>query len=221
MPAIRFTFLIFGLLFIRNLAAQQLTPKSDFYILVDNPAVKHAAVIKAISDKEITLKEANVKRTIRKANVLAFRCEMRNFQAFENFYIKPANPASRISRAFVELLDSGQVSLFQYRYSRATLIPLLVSGTILPGIGPSVQTLYLLRDASTQQVTTIPADDLLTINGGQAFRNALQPFLSKRPDLLVPLSDKHLHVEDLADIIRALNSNQPFVRTNRTPFGVD
>lgn len=221
MAALRFLFLIFCLLLTQGLVAQRLTSKADFYVLADSPSVKHATLIKNVSDEEITIKEKGVKRSIRKINVLSFRYEMHNFQAFENFYVKPNNPNSRVRRAFVELLDSGQVSLFSYHYTQATLMPLLVSGTVLPGIGSSVQTLYLLRDASTQQVTTIPADDLLTIGGGQAFRTALQPFLIKRPDLLNPLLAKHFHIEDLADIIRALNSNKPFVRTNRTPFGVD
>lgn len=146
---------------------------------------------------------------------------MRTFQAIENFCIKPNNPTTRVKRAFVKLLDSGQVRLLSYRYTRATIIPLLVSGTLFPGIGSSVQTLYLLQDSSTQQITTIPADDLLTVGGGQAFRSALEPFLLKRPDLLNTLAAKHFYIEYLADIIRALNSNKPFVRTNRTPFGID
>jgi hypothetical protein len=217
----RLLFLVFSLAFIREVAAQHLTPKGEFYVLVDSPSVKHATEIKNVSDNGITVKERGAKRSIQNANLAAFKYEVRYFQAFENFYLKPNNSNSLVKRAFAELLDSGQVSLFAYRYSRATIVPLLVSGTLFPGIGSSIQTVYLLRDASTQQVTTIPSDDLLTIKGGQAFRTALQPFLLKRPDLLIPLSANHLHIEDLADIIRALNSNKPFVRTNRTPFGVD
>ncbi len=217
----RLLLVILGLVSLQKLAAQQPASKPDFYILADSPSIRHATTIKSVGDQEITIKEKGLKHNIQNANLLAFRYESRNFQAFENFYLKPANPGSRIRRAFVEVLDSGQVSLFAYRYSKATIMPLVVSGTILPGIGSSVQTVYLLRDAATQQITTVPTDGLLTIGGDQAFRTALQPFLLKRPDLLAPLLAKHLHSEDLADIIRALNSNKPFARTNRTPFGVD
>lgn len=212
---------VIGLVLVQNLAAQHLPFKGDFYVLVDSPSFKHATVIRNVSDKDITIKRQGEKQIISNGNLAAFQYQSRYFQAFENFYIKPNNPNSRIRRAFAERLDSGQVSLFAYRYSRATIMPLVVSGAVLPGIGSSIQTVYLLRDASTQQVTTIPSDDLLTIAGGQAFRTALQPFLLNRPDLLTTLAAKHFHIEDLADIIRALNSNKPFGRTNRTPFGVD
>ena len=212
--------LVVGSLLPQLVAAQAAGHQADYYILTDSLGHRHRAEVRLLSDDAVSIKEpTGTKHTLHAPSIAFFQSVGEHFYSLGNFEVQPGNPNSRVKRVFVELVDSGQVVLYRYVYTTAKLRPMLVSGAILPGLGTGETVLYLLQTTGSTQLTPFPTDRL--IGGSRYFSIALQPYLAERLDLLTPLLVKHLHPEDLRDIVRALNAKQPFVRTNRTPFGVD
>ncbi|QKG53142.1 hypothetical protein [Hymenobacter sp. BRD67] len=192
--------------------AQPIKHKSDCYVLADS-ITRHPAIINLVESDKIAIKELSGKKHFLHAGSIAwFQSKGHRYYTLNNFEVKPGNADSRVRYGFAELVDSGQVTLLRYDYSKAKFMVIGGSGMLLPGVGPGMASLYLLRlAASPQQVTVVPSDGLL--GNGPRFRAALQPYLANRPDLLTLLSDKKFNIQDLPDIVRAINTNQAYTKS--------
>jgi hypothetical protein len=114
-------------------------------------------------------------------------------------------------KSFVELLDSGQVTLCRFRYS--------VAG---PSYSSTNLLTYMLLDAATDSVTTIPVSAYT--GKGKRFRDALAPFVAQRPDLQALLQAGTVTIDQLPAFVHALNYQLPFpmaVGVTTKPFGID
>ncbi|MGI4736686.1 MAG: hypothetical protein ACRYG7_16050 [Janthinobacterium lividum] len=114
-------------------------------------------------------------------------------------------------QSFVELLDSGRVTLCRFRYS--------VGG---PSYSSTNLVTYMLLDAATDSVTTIPVS--VYTGKGKRFRDALAPFVAQRPDLLALLQAGTVTIDQLPAFVHALNFQLPFTAAAGVatkPFGVD
>ena len=114
-------------------------------------------------------------------------------------------------KSFVELLDSGQVTLCRFHYS--------VGG---PSYSSTNLVTYMLLDAATDSVTTIPVS--VYTGKGKRFRNALAPFVAQRADLQALLQAGSVTIDQLPAFVHALNYHLPFSAAAgiaTKPFGVD
>jgi hypothetical protein len=114
-------------------------------------------------------------------------------------------------KSFVELLDSGRVTLCRFQYS--------VAG---PSYSSTNLVTYMLLDAATDSVTTIPVS--VYTGKGKRFRDALTPFVAQRPDLQTVLQAGRVTIDQLPAFVHALNYQLPFpvaAGVITKPFGVD
>ncbi|UOQ71842.1 hypothetical protein [Hymenobacter cellulosilyticus] len=105
-----------------------------------------------------------------------------------------------VTRAFVELLDSGQVLAMRYKY-----------WLNMPGSTPNngtIETVYLLRRANSSTTTCINGNRLS--GGGARFRETILPYLTERPDLIELVEKRKVALDHLSGIVRALNTGQPY-----------
>ncbi|MGI4874210.1 MAG: hypothetical protein ACRYFX_23865 [Janthinobacterium lividum] len=110
----------------------------------------------------------------------------------------------RSTKLFVEVVDSGQVSLYRYRYTTG-------------GVSETTTELetYLLRAAATDSVVIVSGSAYT--GQGRRFREALAPYIASRPDLLVLLNNGVIAVDDLPALLHALNTQSPFMAPPRPP----
>jgi hypothetical protein len=114
-------------------------------------------------------------------------------------------------KSFVELLDSGRVTLCRFHYS--------VAG---PSYSSTNLVTYMLLDAATDSVTTIPVS--VYTGKGKRFRDALAPFVAQRPDLQALLQAGTITIDQLPAFVHALNYQMPFpvaAGVTTKPFSVD
>ncbi|MGI4734401.1 MAG: hypothetical protein ACRYG7_04400 [Janthinobacterium lividum] len=114
-------------------------------------------------------------------------------------------------KSFVELLDSGRVTLCRFRYSVGA-----------PSYSSTNLVTYMLLDAATDSVTTIPVS--VYTGKGKRFRDALAPFVAQRPDLQALLQAGTITIDQLPAFVHALNYQMPFTvaaGVTTKPFGVD
>jgi hypothetical protein len=103
-----------------------------------------------------------------------------------------------LSKLFVEIVDSSQVSLYRYNYS-------------YPGstVGSTIDLVtFMLNDAATNSITTLPVSAYT--GKGQRFRETMAPFVAASPDLLQLLEDGRITINNLPLLVHALNYAEPF-----------
>jgi len=168
--------------------------KTDYYILNTNPKVVYAGKIK-VYEKELIVKSSQGKDLkYRPDEIYWAKVDTIRYIAANNFTIKSGfGSFNQASKLFVEIVDSGQVSLYRYNYD--------YSGR------PDLVT-FMLHDATTNSITTLPVS--VYTGKGQRFRDALAPFVVARPDLLQLLEDGHITIHNLPLLLHALNYNEPF-----------
>lgn len=216
----RLFYILIFLLLAQVSQAQSAFRKVDFYTLTTDPTIRHYASLKLHGTRELVIRETGSdKLKLTPREVAAFRIGTRSFLTVENSELDSGYSDDRVSLAFAEVLDSGKVSLLRYEGSQNVIMPTLSLGVLSPRVGSVKTQLYMLRDALTENNSTIPADGLM--GGGPRFRSALLPFLTNRADLLKLLTENRLNIEDLPDVVRAINSGNSFHRTPKVPFGVD
>ena len=116
----------------------------------------------------------------------------------QGFKTKTGLWATRQSgRLFVEVLDSGRVSLLRYTHyvgghDNSTSTPLAT---------------YLLHEAAADSVVTLPVN---SSGKGRRFQQVLLPYFSSRPDLRQLVEYGAITIDNLPTLVRALNSGQPF-----------
>ncbi len=98
---------------------------------------------------------------------------------------------------FVEVLDSGRVSLLRYTHyagghDNTATLPLAT---------------YLLHEAAADSVVTLPVN---SAGKGRRFQQVLLPYFAARPDLRQLVEYGAITIDNLPTLVRALNSGQPF-----------
>ncbi len=106
-----------------------------------------------------------------------------------------------LKKAFVILLDSGQVMLMRFNYD----IP---SGMEKLGM-PPISHIFLLSSENQNRPTRVEHGIFLPT--GQIFREAVRPYFSGRPDLTKLLDEEVITFNNLPEAIHAVNNNTPFI----------
>jgi len=101
------------------------------------------------------------------------------------------------SRLFVEVLDSGRVSLLRYTH--------YVGGH--DNTATTTLATYLLHEASADSVVTLPIN---SAGKGRRFQQVLLPYFASRPDLRQLVEYGAITVDNLPALVRAYNSGEPF-----------
>jgi hypothetical protein len=168
--------------------------KMDYYILNANPQVVYAGKIK-VRDKELIVKNSQGKDLKYKPDEIYWaKADTIRYVAANNFAIKSGfGSFIQASKLFVEIVDSGQVSLYRYNYS-------------YPGTTNLIT--FMLHDAATNSITTLPVS--VYTGKGQRFRETVAPFVAARPDLLQLLEDGRITIDNLPLLLHALNYSEPF-----------
>ncbi len=201
----RFLLLSVVLLLPQALFAQFGGFEPGYYVLVDNRQLRHPAEIKLRDENTLLIRGENTKKEkLDLQDVLFFQVANRRFVPVGGFFISKGLGGTEVARGFAQLLDSGQVNLYEYQYF-LTNPP--VGNTMI--VGTSYwQTLYLLQRPNDEEPTPVEANRLS--GAGKYFRQTLAPFISTRPDLQKLLADRKITLDNLVPFIRALNSGQPF-----------
>lgn len=173
--------------------------KTGYYILNANPQVGYTGKIKVYA-KELIVKNSQGKDLKYKADEVYWaKIDTIRYTTANNFTIKSGfGSFNQTSKLFVEIVDSGQVSLYRYNYS-------------YPGSAAGSTTdlvTFILHDATTNSITTLPVS--VYTGKGQRFREALTPYVEARPDLLQLLEDGHITIDNLPLLLHALNYAEPF-----------
>ncbi|RZK20175.1 MAG: hypothetical protein EOO56_12985 [Hymenobacter sp.] len=105
--------------------------------------------------------------------------------------------ARQAGRLFVEVVDSGQISLFRYRS--------YVGG---PNSVTTELETYMLRQAPADSVVTVPVSAYT--GKGKRFREVLLPYLISRPDLRQLVEYGAITIDTLPALLHAFNSGEPF-----------
>jgi len=177
------------------------------YVLEKDASVRHNGLIKA-GNKNLRVQADQEKTaTYPWADVHSYRIGPSRYVKASGFTIQTGFSAREATNDFVQLLDSGAVSLFRYEYP-------LTGGTPgfggSPGLGPSSRpSIYLLQRASEASLTEIPYS--VMDGSGKKFREALAPFITSRPDLVKVLAAKKITVYNLQTFIHAFNTQEPFL----------
>lgn len=203
-------FLIAGLLLPHVLKAQFNSFENGSYVLSNSPNVRHECKLKLLGAYGLAAKDASgQKTTFVPAEISSFRIGQKKFAAVGGFAANLGPSEDKVvSRGFAEQLDSGQVVLLRFIYvisgpTRMNSAGIMSGGNSLPHV------LYLLRRSSEQQIVSLPTNWLT--GAGEKFRDTLLPYLSSRPDLVKLLSEKRITTSNLAAVVHAINSNQPFL----------
>ncbi|OWP61997.1 hypothetical protein CDA63_16335 [Hymenobacter amundsenii] len=198
--------LLFPLLLLSQLGFAQFSSfEAGYYVLVDNHSTRYPAEIKLRDENTLLVRGENTKKEkLDLQDVLFFQVANRRFVPVGGFFISKGLGGTEVARGFAQLLDSGQVKLYEYKYY-LTNPP--VGNTM--SVGSSYwQTLYLLQRPNDEEPTPVEANRLS--GAGKYFRQTLAPFISSRPDLQKLLADRKITLDNLVPFIRALNSGQPF-----------
>jgi hypothetical protein len=176
--------------------------KTGYYILTNNPRVVYAGKIK-VYNKELIIKNSKDKDLKYKPDEVYWaRVDTIRYTTASNFITAGLlGSATQATKAFVEIADSGQVSLYRYRQSSGYYS----AGSAGGAAGSSADILtFMLHDAADNSITTLRSSK------GQRFRNEVAPFVAARADLLQLLDDGRITIDNLPLLLHALNNNEPF-----------
>jgi hypothetical protein len=179
------------------------------YVLQNSPTVWRQSLLKLRGNDQLIAKDEKGKKlTLTPQQVRSFRLGSQKYTTAGNFEVNPGSAfGGMVERAFVELIDSGKVSLLRYEYTTGNGAPMMGANGAMTGGYSSTKTLYLLRLAGRSNDYPIPANGLT--GAGRKFRDALLPHLAGRPDLIKLLEDQRILAEDMPLVVRALNTGQP------------
>ncbi|MCR5889153.1 hypothetical protein LRS06_15555 [Hymenobacter sp. J193] len=195
--------LFYLLLSLPQMASAQYDFSPGSYVLESNPQIRLKGYLKQ-NAKALVVQNVNGKNIKHPFDsVRSFKIELHSYIKASGFTIDKGFTGELAKDLFVELLDSGAVSLMRYRYPQNSIV------TPNGLMSTSPPTLYLLRRASERESISIP---YAVIDGaGKRFREALLPFVSARPDLIAALRDKKVTIYNLVTFISSLNRNEPFL----------
>lgn len=104
------------------------------------------------------------------------------------------------NKLFVEVLDSGRISLFRYTYYTG-------------GANHTTAALatYLLQETAADSAVALPVRG--DTGKGKRFQEVLMPYIASRPDLLQLVERGAITIDTLPALLRAFNSGEPFPYT--------
>ena len=170
------------------------------YTLVGSPQVRHVGKL-MVSPTVLIAKDSEGKKTKWHPDQVArLTIEHQRYTTARGFSVKKGIlKVTERKPVFVELLDSGRVSLMRYTY---------VAG------GPGMQeesTVYLMRDAAQPNSVALPVRRFSSNEDYfQGLANLLGPYAAQRPDLLKLLNQDKIEEQLLQRFVHALNTNSYF-----------
>lgn len=174
------------------------------YVLREGPAGRQPGQLNLRNGTKLLLKTAAGKtRKLTPEQVQCFRIGPRAYVTAGDFRLGGAY----VERAFVEQLDSGQVVLLRYEYSVGAPMAMGAGGGMSYGGSSNARALLL---ATPGEARVTPVQGGYYSGGGKAFREAVRPYLSTRPDLVQLLEQKRITDDNLPAVIHALNHHLPF-----------
>ena len=184
--------------------------ESGFYVLSDNRLVRYPGNIKVYAHELVVKDDQGKQLKYTPDEVYSAQIGTTHYIAASGFKTKSGFwSVKQDEKLFVEVVDSGKISLYRYRYT--------VGG---PNYSSRELETYMLYDAAVDSTTTLPVSAYT--GKGKRFREALAPFVAARPDLLALLNNGSISIDELPAFVHALNANQTFVRPKPIPaFGVD
>lgn len=169
------------------------------YILNINPSVRQYGQLKLRNERKLIIK--TIEGRISKAKpkqISSFRIGDQQYIIIRNFRFIHNSVPVNIKTAFVERLDSGQVTIMRYSH--------------LLNTGPDW--LFLYRYPIQTYLLRAYPDAAITEVGNyfdkSEFRRRAQPFLVLRADLVRLLAEERITYQNLPAAIHALNNNLPF-----------
>jgi len=182
-----------------NLAGPEGAPGS--YVLLNDPQVRHTGLLK-VSARQLSGKDADGQKVVRHpGEVASLRVGQQRYTTAQGFTVRNGLfEHTENDKVFVELLDSGRVSLLRYT-SRLRTGQL---GTA------SDFTAYLVREGAQPTATTLYTDNGVYLKNYQALNTALRPYAADRPDLLRLLDANRVGPTQLTRFFHALNTNSDF-----------
>jgi hypothetical protein len=200
-------------LFASHAAVAQSDFQTGSYVLENAPSVRHVGLIGA-GTKKLHIKGYEGKLTTYPwAEVRTYRLGNSRYVKASGFIIKMTLSERVADHEFVQLLDSGTVSLMRYEYASTggfAAMPAVGGAPGLLGAGSiSRPSIYLLQRAGEDSAIEIPYS--VMDGSGKKFREALAPFVASRPDLVKVLAAKKITVYNLETFIHAFNTHEPFL----------
>jgi hypothetical protein len=202
MRALLLTLLLVGSTLPSTLSAQTLESfdfKQGYYKLTT--ASKAQSALLRPGAKNLIVKHYASGPSVKYAwkDVSSYSLGLRKYIRASGFMAKSSSGWSQelLNESFVELLDSGAVSLM--RYERLVATPQ----------GGTAEMLHLLKRATEPNATTVSYSML--DGAGKKFRETLLPYLTSRPDLLAAVNDKKVTIYNLQTLIHALNNKVAFL----------
>ncbi|MCR5889154.1 hypothetical protein LRS06_15560 [Hymenobacter sp. J193] len=204
----RLIYLIAFLLLPQYLLAQFKSFEPGSYTPANSRAVRLQGQLKLRNGELLIVKGADGKKLqLTPYDVSSFQIGEKHYTTASGFEVGSGLMSDFVGKAFVQIIDSGQVMLLRYEYTTANG-PHVGAGGVMTGGGTNTQELYLLRWTNDYKVYPISANWLS--GGGQKFRQAILPHLSKRPDLAKLVEEKKITLSELPNLVRAINTGQPY-----------
>ena len=171
------------------------------YVLFNDPQVRHEGLLK-VSAKQVAVKDRDGQKfALRPGEVTSLRVGQQRYTTAQGFTVRNGLfEHVENDKVFVELLDSGRVSLLRYT-SRIRTGQL---GTA------SDFTAYLVREGAQPTATTFYTDNGSYFKNYQELNTALRPYSANRADLLKLLDANRVGPTQLTRFFHALNTNSDF-----------
>jgi len=171
------------------------------YVLFNDPQVRHTGLLK-VSAKQLAVKDPEGQKfMLRPGEVTSLRVGQQRYTTAQGFTVRNGLfEHVENDKVFVELLDSGRVSLLRYT-SRVRTGQL---GTA------SDFTAYLVRQAGQPLAITLYTDTGSYLKNHQELNAELRPYALNRPDLLKLLDANRVGPTQLTRFFHALNTNSNF-----------
>ncbi|MFD1874772.1 hypothetical protein ACFSDX_20215 [Hymenobacter bucti] len=171
------------------------------YVLLNDPQVRHTGLLK-VSAKQLSGKDSDGQKIVRHPGEIAsLRVRQQRYTTAQGFTVRNGLfEHVENDKVFVELLDSGRVSLLRYT-SR------LRTGQLGSA---SDFTAYLVRQSGQPMVITLYTDTGSYLKNNKELSAELRPYALNRPDLLKLLDANQVGPTQLTRFFHALNTNSDF-----------
>jgi len=196
-----FILILIGGLGLPHLALAQLFGgfEAGTYGLSESPTVRQPGQLRLRHNGELSVKTSDGKiLQLKPGQVAWYQADGRKFVSLRNLYLRNGGlDGVNIDHAFCEQLDSGRVMVLRLEYTTGA------------GFGGETSvSAYVLRNGSSGAPVVVQRGTFSS--GGRNFREAVQPFLAARPEFLRYLEEKRINIENLGQVLFALNHNLSF-----------
>ncbi|HEX8327028.1 MAG TPA: hypothetical protein VF629_05775 [Hymenobacter sp.] len=191
----RIVLLAIFILVVPHVVRAQLDFRSGTFQLKSSPETQRTGLLRLGSNLVVKQMQNGPAVKYPLEEVLTYHLGLRHYVRASSFLMRsPSGWTHEIANnTFVELLDTGSVSLMRYEYVGQT----------------SDKPIYLLQRVGEARATAIPYNAF--DGAGQAFYDALAPYVAARPDLLAVMQNKKVTIYSLHTFIHALNRKVPFL----------